>query len=203
MNNLLGLLMSSMTSQSTVNAASKKTGLSGISVATILSYALPLILKAMTSNASSKPGATSLLSALTQHTSKRSMPEQIELADQADGEKIIGHIFGNDAEATTAQIARAAGVSNADVTNVLSSIAPALLSSLSAFTTTASQQQAAPAAAGPDLSALTGILGNSGGMANMLGALFGGAQAPAAQAAPAAGADDGTALLTSLLSLMK
>lgn len=30
MNNLLGLLMSSMTSQSTVNAASKKTGLSGI-----------------------------------------------------------------------------------------------------------------------------------------------------------------------------
>ena len=64
MNNLLGLLLGSLTQQSSVNAASKKSGLSAKTILTIISYALPLILKAMNKNASNTSGAQSLLSAL-------------------------------------------------------------------------------------------------------------------------------------------
>ena len=57
MNNLLSMLLGSMTNQSSLNATSKKTGLSTRQILTILSYALPLIMRAMTKNASSASGA--------------------------------------------------------------------------------------------------------------------------------------------------
>lgn len=198
--------MNSFTQQSTVDATSKKTGVSGVSVLTILSYALPLLMKFMTSNASSSTGASSLLGALTQHTSKKSMPEQIAAADQADGAKIISHILGNNEEKTVKEIASKANVSTADVTSVLSSMAPALLSSLSAATTATSQAQSnqkkgVDLSDGLDVSDLMAIFQGSqaSGAGGILGTLLGGQT----NTASASAANDGTALLSSLLSLMK
>ena len=197
MNNLLSMLLGTMTNQSSLNATSKKTGLSTRQILTILSYALPLIMRAMTKNASSASGAQSLLGALTQHKSTRSVADQIEAADTADGSKIIGHIFGGDAKATDS--------SDNDVSKVLSAMAPALLSSLSLATTTASAAQANQKKGfdlsdGIDMNDITALFGGSGAgnTTGMLGSLFGGAAQPAQPAK-----DDGTALLSSLLSLMK
>ena len=206
MNNLLQVLLNSFTQQSAVDATSKKTGISGVSVLTILSYALPLLMKSMTNNASSKKGAESLLGALSQHTSKKSMPEQIAAADQADGAKIIRHILGADQDSTVKEIASKANVSAADVTSVLSSMAPALLSSLSAAATATNQAQAnkkkgVDLSDGLDVGDLMAIFQSSqkGGAAGILGTLLGGQT----NTASATAASDGTALLSSLLSLMK
>ena len=62
---LLNLFTGAMTSQPTVNTLSEKTGASNAQIKKLLILALPLIIKAMTSNASSQNGASSLLSALT------------------------------------------------------------------------------------------------------------------------------------------
>lgn len=205
MNNLLSMLLGSMTNQSSLNATSKKTGLSTRQILTILSYALPLIMRAMTKNASSASGAQSLLGALTQHKSTRSVADQIEAADTADGSKIIGHIFGGDTTRVMGDIAKATDSSDNDVSKVLSAMAPALLSSLSLATTTASAAQANQKKGfdlsdGIDMNDITALFGGSGAgnMTGMLGSLFGGAAQPAQPAK-----DDGTALLSSLLSLMK
>lgn len=215
-NSLLGLLTSTLTQQSSLNAASKKSGLSTRQILTIMSYALPLIMKAMTKNASSQTGATSLLGALTQHTSKRSVAEQIETADTADGEKIVRHIFGSDTSDMLSQIAGATGSGTQEVSSVLSSFAPALLSSLSAATTTANtaqqnKKQGIDLSDGLDVGELMTLFGGgaqqqaqqqapASGLNSLLGAFLGGAAQPQQQAAAA---DDGSALLSSLLGLMK
>lgn len=206
MSTLLQLLLKSFTQQSSIDAAEKKTGISGRQILTILSYALPLLIKFMTKNASSQNGAQSLLSALTQHTSTKAMPLQIAEANTDDGAKIIGHIFGQQQNDAVSQIAQQSGVSDNDVSKVLAVMAPALLSSLSSVTTaTANAQQTAKPGVdlsdGLDVSDIVGIFQStkSDGITGLLGSLLGGKVDTAAPAAT----DDGTALLGSLLNLMR
>ena len=45
METLLQLLLKSMSQQSSIDAAEKKTGISGVSILTILSYALPILIR--------------------------------------------------------------------------------------------------------------------------------------------------------------
>lgn len=206
MNNLLQVLMNSFTQQTSLDATSKKTGIKGVSILTILSYALPLIMKYMTKNASSQSGAQSLLGALTQHTSTKAMPEQIAAADTNDGAAIIRHIFGDNEASAVNEIATKANVPAADVSSVLSSIAPTLLSSISAAATAGSQAQAqqkkgVDLSDGLDVSDLAAIFQSTqagSGLGGILGTLLGGTTQQSATAK-----DDGTALLSSLLSLMK
>ena len=197
-----------MTQQSSIDAAEQKTGIKGVSILTILSYALPLLMRNMTNNASSDAGAQSLLGALGQHTSKKSMPEQIKEADTEDGAKIIGHILGDNQENVIGEIAQKSGASAQDVSAVLASMAPSLLSSLSAATNAVSsaqqnQSHGVDLSDGLDVSDLMGIFQSGGSKPanngnSLLGTLLGGitnTDAPNAQ-------NDGSALLGSLLSMM-
>ena len=102
---LLNLFTGAMTSQSTVNTLSEKTGASNAQIKKLLILALPLIIKAMTSNASSQNGASSLLSALTQHKSTASLDTQVKEADAEDGAKIIGHILGGNSQSVMNSLA--------------------------------------------------------------------------------------------------
>ncbi len=198
MNNLLGLLTSSLTSQTSVDATAKKTGLNTKSVMAILSFALPMIMKAMTNNASTGNGAASLLSALGQHSTKKSIPDQIAEADQADGEKILRHIFGSETDNAMGEIAKGTGSSTKDVTSVLSTMAPTLLSTLSTVTGTASGKTGkVNLSDGIDASDILALAGGSSGVTNLVGSLLGGNNAQSSNK------NDGTALLGSLLSLIK
>ena len=159
--NLLNMLMSSMNSQSSVNSLSQQTGVSSSALKKLLPILIPILLKYLTSNASSTSGAQSLLGALTQHTSKKSLAEQIDEVDQKDGAAIIKHILGDDKERVVVEASKKSGVKEADVEKSLSSIAPALLSSLSAATDSASQQTTQASGSPLDFSSLLGIFGGT------------------------------------------
>lgn len=148
--NLLNMLLGSLTNESSVNALSQKTGAKNSQIVNLIIMALPLIIKALTKNASSSSGATSLLGALTQHTSRDSIDRQIQNADTADGAAILNHILGNNTSSVTSGLAQQTGLSNEQVSTTLDSIAPAILSGLSAATTQA--QNTTGAAGGVDLS---------------------------------------------------
>ncbi len=135
--NLLDLLASTMGSESTLETLSKKTGVSSKDTSSLLSSALPLLLNYMTNNASTTDGAKSLLGALTQHTSNKPVSQQVKDADEQDGLKILAHIFGKDNDKIVASLAKETGISSAKVSQTLASMAPALLSTLSASTTAA------------------------------------------------------------------
>ncbi len=180
--NLVQLLLSSMASNNSVNSAAKKTGLSAVLVKKLIVAAIPLLIKYMTKNASSQNGALSLLGALTQHTSNRSMAQQIDEVDEDDGNKIIDHILGNDKNTVVRELAAETGASADQVTRGLASIAPALLSGLSAAANAAKPQANSSAV---DLSSLLNMFAGGQQQAasstDLLSALFGGAPQQQAQ----------------------
>ena len=182
---LLSTLLGGMTDDAAVKAASEKTGVSKSAISSLISLALPLLLKKLTSNAQSQQGVSSLLGALSQHTNTSSIAQQIASADTQDGAAIIGHILGSSQNNDIAQLAQQSGMNSNQVSSVLSSIAPALMSSLSAANT-ANVQQATQ---------LFG--GSSSGAGNLLGSLFGGGKQDDNSD------DDGSALLGLLMNSMK
>ena len=130
----------------------------------------------LTKNASEKDGALSLLGALTQHTSKKTMAQQIEEADQDDGAKIIGHILGKDSQSSLLSLSSQSGLSQQQVSSVLSGIAPALLSGLSAATASAGSSSVGKVdlSDGLDLSDVVAMLGGAKPEpVSLLGGLFG------------------------------
>ena len=178
---LLSTLLGSMSNDDAVNAASKKTGISKIAIGGLIAVAVPLLLKKLTSNAQSQQGVSSLLGALSQHTDTSAIADQIANADTQDGSAIIGHILGSEQSADIGQLAQQAGMTEDQVSSVLASIAPALMSSVSAANTANVQQASQPSgiAAGGLGSILGGLFGGSNGssgagMGNILGSLFGG-----------------------------
>ena len=206
--NLLSLLASTMLSQSSVNSVSGKTGLSSNQIQRLVMLALPILIKYMTKNASSGDGALSLLGALSQHKNNNSMDLQLKDADEADGAKIIHHILGKKENAVTQDLSAQTGLGTDQIHQVLSILAPGLMSGVSnaAEANAAQAAQAAQAAsahqpANPFASLLTG-----GGI---FGSILGGGKEEASSAAvnpmdkDGDGRIDGTELLSLLLSASK
>ena len=155
---LMKLLLGTLTSGDSMNALAQKTGLSSDKLLKLVSSAVPMLLKSMTKNASSTDGAQSLLNALSQHKETRTMAQQIGDADEQDGEKIVKHILGDQSEAVVNELAKETDLAGADVTKALSNISPALMSGLSAATTSASKVDLSD---GLDLSDLMGMFGGA------------------------------------------
>ena len=222
--NLLSLLLSSLLTDSSVSALAKKTGLSATALKKLIPLAVPLLLKFLTSNASSESGALSLLGALSQHTNQKALSDQINEADTEDGGKIIGHIFGNQSDAVTNRLAQQSGMSERDVSSALAGIAPALMSGLSAANHTVSAAPKVDLSDGIDLSDLLGMFAGAqsvqqvpqsqsygggllsgllGGSSSGLGDLFGSMLGSSAQQASQENDFNGTQLLSLLSSMTR
>ena len=200
--NLLSLLAGTMLSQSSVNSVSGKTGLSNKQIQKLVMLALPILIKYMTKNASSGDGALSLLGALSQHKNNNSMDQQLKDADEDDGAKIIHHILGNKETAVTQDLSAQTGLGTDQIHQVLSIMAPGLMSGVS----NAAEASAAEAAQAADtqkpVNPLSSLLTGGG----IFGSLLGGGreEAPSAAVNPldkdGDGRIDGTELLSLLLS---
>ena len=163
--NLLAFLLKVLMAKNSINAMSEKTGISKDLIRKLIPLAIPLLIRYMTQNASNQNGAQSLFNALGQHKNTRSLYEQIDEADTQDGEKIIHHILGNDNDKVVGALATRSGMDSKQVMTLLSLLAPALLSALSAASNTAHQQQVqvpSQAQSSMDLSSLASMfLGNT------------------------------------------
>ena len=185
--NLLGLLLAALTTKNSLAQIAKKTGLSEKKIKKLMMIAVPLLIKYMTSNASSGDGANSLLGALAQHNKKEDVGLQLKEADEKDGGKIIGHIFGKKQNEVTQNISAQSGLTQEQVNQILAIMAPALMSGVSEVSTDAAANQQTGAPANP-YSGIFGALLGSG--ANT-------------QAEEKNDAINGTALLQALLNARK
>ena len=167
--------MKTMITDDSVASLAKKTGGSKSQMTKLLVLALPLIIKALTKNASSQSGASSLLGALTQHNNTNTIASQIANANQQDGSAILGHIFGNNMSSVTNGLAQQTGLTGTQVNTGLSSLAPAVLSGLSAATNATSGNSGAV-----DLTSLLNTFAGQQTQQNttggLLSSLFGGGQ---------------------------
>lgn len=181
---LLSMLMNSMASDSSVEALTKKSGGSSKGISKLLLLAIPLIIGYLTKNAkASSQGTSSLLGALQQHTNTAPVSSQIANADAADGAAILNHIFGKDYASVVNNLTEQTGMSTEQVTAALANAAPALMSSLSAATTSATNAQQSAGSGfnlsdGFDLSDIAALMGDSSKPAqsssSLLGSLLGG-----------------------------
>lgn len=131
---LVSTLLKSLTSNSSLGALAGKVGVDPDQIEKALSSAIPSLIGSMTKNASSADGAKSLLGALSQHEDDREVSSQIKDADEEDGNKIIGKIMGDDKDDFISSIAKKAGINVGQSNQILSSVAPSVLSSLSSLT---------------------------------------------------------------------
>ncbi|MGO4956007.1 DUF937 domain-containing protein [Luteococcus sp. Sow4_B9] len=150
--------------------------------------AVTSILGGLTQNAQSPEGELSLASALQQHQESELLqenePVKLEAVDTNDGEKILGHVFGNQSEGVAQALSAQVGVSTLLVKKLLPILAPIVLNYL------AKQLGGSNSMAGNILGQVLGGAGQQAGtnanagvlggvLSQVLGSVLGGNAAPA------------------------
>ncbi|MBX8466063.1 DUF937 domain-containing protein [Deinococcus sp. RIT780] len=177
----------------------RQTGASPDQTQAAMQAALPLLLGALTRNATQPGGLDALSGALNRHDgSALDAFTQGQAPDTQDGQKILGHVFGGQQTQAAQAVSRRAGIDPQMAMQIMSMLAPLVLAYLSR------QKQGQGGQGGADLgSVLGGLLGGgaAGGLGGMLGGMLGGGAQPQAQTgrAPASTGGDLGGLLGSVL----
>jgi hypothetical protein len=140
--------------------------------------AVPLLLGALTRNATQPGGLDALTGALNKHDgSALDAFGQGQMPNTQDGQKILGHLFGGQQQAAANAVGKRAGIDPQMAMQVLSMLAPLVMGYLSRQRQ--GQAQGGQMQGGGDIgSILGGLLGGGagGGLGGMLGGLLGGGQ---------------------------
>lgn len=181
-----------------IETISKITGVSESKAKWIVAAAVPLMIAALNYNAKNKGQAENIDNAIDQHSNSGILDKIGDLFGQGgaehngseDGNKIVNHMFGQNTEVVTQNIADKAGLSSSQVTGVLATLAPIVMGYLG------QQKQASSGGGIGDL--IGSVLGggsqqNAGGgmLGGILGSFLGGGQEEQTQttAQPAAGSN--------------
>jgi len=117
-------IINSLTGNNMIGEISKKFNIDTTKIVNVIKAAIPKFLSAMQKNAGTAAGASSLLQALSSHAGQ-GMGINIE-----DGKKILSKIFGGNLGSVISGLSSQTSTTNDQVSNILASIAPNLLSIL-------------------------------------------------------------------------
>ena len=125
---LTGTLLSS----DSIKGLSNLTGASKGEISSVLTEALPALLSGANGQAKNESTAQSFANALSQHAKDDTgnLAGFLGKVDLGDGAKIIGHLLGSDKDCVTKAVAKKTGVSASKIGDILSAIAPLLMSLL-------------------------------------------------------------------------
>lgn len=160
---LAGTLLSS----DSINGLSNATGASAKDVTSVLTNALPTLLNGAKDQANDKDNMEGFVNALSQHAQvdTKDLSKFLGNVDMKDGGKIIGHLLGAGKNDTLSTIATQSGVSQNKTNDILSALAPLLMSLLG-------QQTQAEESSSP-IGGLFGSLLDNVDMGNVLMGLLG------------------------------
>ena len=117
-------IINSLTGNSMIGEISKKFNIDSSKIVSVIKAAIPKFLSAMQKNAGTAAGASALVQALSSHAGQ-GMGINIE-----DGKKILSKIFGGNLGSVISGLSSQTSTTNDQVSNILASIAPNLLSIL-------------------------------------------------------------------------
>jgi len=159
-------LMKTMLSSESIKTMSQVTGTSQKDVKNVLAEALPSLLNGAKGQADDAGTVAGFAGALQDHA-KADTTDIVSFlsgVDLEDGGKIVGHLLGTNAEATTKQAAAKAGLDAGSAGTILSAAAPLLMSLLGQQTGQAQAQQQLPTETAPASTAASGLSGLLGGL---------------------------------------
>lgn len=148
-----------------ISQLASRFGVDDAEMAEAVRTALPALVGGLEANASDPAGADSLMRALSQHAGET--PGDLDQVDAADGEKIVGHIYGDNTGQVMQQLGGLGGTTGSLVQKLLPLLAPLVLSWLA------------------------GKMGGAGGLGSILGDMFGGSREQAAPERPSTDVDSG------------
>lgn len=117
-------IINSLTGNNMIGEISKKFNIDSSKIVSVIKAAIPKFLSAMQKNAGTAAGASALVQALSSHAGQ-GMGINIE-----DGKKILSKIFGGNLGSVISGLSSQTSATNDQVSNILASIAPNLLSIL-------------------------------------------------------------------------
>lgn len=117
-------IINSLTGNNMIGEISKKFNIDTNKIVNVIKAAIPKFLSAMQKNAGTAAGASALVQALSSHAGQ-GMGINIE-----DGKKILSKIFGGNLGSVISGLSSQTSTTNDQVSNILASIAPNLLSVL-------------------------------------------------------------------------
>ena len=128
----LSKIAGSLLSSDSLKGLSSLTGASNGDIKNVLTSALPALLSGATEQAKNESTAESFANALAQHAKDdtSNLAGFLGNVDLGDGAKIISHLLGSNKEEIVEKAAKASGVSEKKTSDILSAIAPMLLSLL-------------------------------------------------------------------------
>ncbi len=146
---LMDLLQQTLGGNAT-NQIGQQVGANPIQATSAIATALPLILAALSRNASTPQGAQALHQAVTNDHDGAALDQPVQSTDTADGAAILGHVLGDKQQAAAEAVGRTSGLDAGQAASVMAMLAPLVMGALGRIQ---SQQ---------------GL--NPGGLASMLGA---------------------------------
>ena len=128
----LSKIAGALLSSDSISGLSNLTGTSNSDIKNVLSSALPSLLSGATEQAKNENTAEGFANALAQHAKDdtSNLASFLGNVDLADGAKIISHLLGSGKDEAVKKAAKASGVSESKTSDILSAIAPMLLSLL-------------------------------------------------------------------------
>lgn len=124
-------LVSTLLSGASVNGVSQSANTSSQATQSVLQAALPMLLNGAKEQSTNQATSASFANALMSHgqADVTDLGAFLQGVDMDDGGKIVNHLLGSNSGAVT-QIAQSAGVSTKDTGNILSAVAPLLMTLL-------------------------------------------------------------------------
>ncbi|WGH75960.1 DUF937 domain-containing protein [Tenacibaculum tangerinum] len=126
-------LLNSDAGKAIISGVAGSTGQDTSKTSSVLTMALPVLMKAMQRNASTPKGAEGLMGALDQHDGgildslgdlfRGGVDEEV----RQDGDKILGHVLGDKKHGVEKVIGQKAGVDTSVVADILKTAAPILM----------------------------------------------------------------------------
>jgi len=162
-------LLSGPVGQTIISGVAGSTGQDSSKTGSVLTMALPVLMKAMERNASTPEGAAGIMGALNNHDGGildnlgDLFNGGVDESVTNDGSNILGHILGDKASGVEQVISQKSGVDAGSVGNILKTAAPLLMGMLG--------KQSQQAGGVSDANGLTGLIGGMLGGASNSGAV--------------------------------
>ena len=155
---ILDILSGKLDNKNAIDELSKSTGSDNNKVKHAVELGIPTLVEAMSRNARTESGASSLSDALERHKDKSvdDVGDFLRKTDTQDGSKILDHVFGSNNRNVQNNLSNKTGLQENQVSSLMAQLAPLVMTMLG-------KQKSSNNVGANDLpSMLMSLLGNSG-----------------------------------------